>query len=278
VRGPNIDLSKYELDPEEEERKWREYKKTKDIKIRNFFIEKYAPLVKYVVSNMNIYVNDQSDYDDLIGWGIEGLIDAIDRFDPDRGVKFKTYAIIRIRGSIYDKLREMDWIPRSVRQIEKEYQKAVSELQYELGEKPTEEMIAERLGFSLEELKENALKLQNAKNYISSLDNVIFPDSSSSENSITLEDVLEVPYEDANPETLVIKNEIIEKIKEAIKELPEKELQVIMLYYHEELTLKEIGAILNVTESRVSQLHARALELLREKLKPFFQKKKGDSK
>jgi len=277
VRGPNIDLSKYELDPEEEERKWREYKKTKDIKIRNFFIEKYAPLVKYVVSNMNIYVNDQSDYDDLIGWGIEGLIDAIDRFDPDRGVKFKTYAIIRIRGSIYDKLREMDWIPRSVRQIEKEYQKAVSELQYELGEKPTEEMIAERLGFSLEELKENALKLQNAKNYISSLDNVIFPDSSSSENSITLEDVLEVPYEDANPETLAIKNEIIEKIKEAIKELPEKELQVIMLYYHEELTLKEIGAILNVTESRVSQLHARALELLREKLKPFFQKKKGDS-
>ena len=277
MRGPNIDLSKYELDPEEEERKWREYKKTKDIKIRNFFIEKYAPLVKYVVSNMNIYVNDQSDYDDLIGWGIEGLIDAIDRFDPDRGVKFKTYAIIRIRGSIYDKLREMDWIPRSVRQIEKEYQKAVSELQYELGEKPTEEMIAERLGFSLEELKENALKLQNAKNYISSLDNVIFPDSSSSENSITLEDVLEVPYEDANPETLAIKNEIIEKIKEAIKEIPEKELQVIMLYYHEELTLKEIGAILNVTESRVSQLHARALELLREKLKPFFQKKKGDS-
>jgi RNA polymerase sigma factor for flagellar operon FliA len=277
VRGPNIDLSKYELDPEEEERKWREYKKTKDIKIRNFFIEKYAPLVRYVVSNMNIYVNDQSDYDDLIGWGIEGLIDAIDRFDPDRGVKFKTYAIIRIRGSIYDKLREMDWIPRSVRQIEKEYQKAVSELQYELGEKPTEEMIAERLGFSLEELKENALKLQNAKNYISSLDNVIFPDSSSSENSITLEDILEVPYEDANPETLAIKNEIIEKIKEAIKELPEKELQVIMLYYHEELTLKEIGAILNVTESRVSQLHARALELLREKLKPFFQKKKGDS-
>ncbi len=277
MRGPNIDLSKYELDPEEEERKWREYKKTKDIKIRNFFIEKYAPLVRYVVSNMNIYVNDQSDYDDLIGWGIEGLIDAIDRFDPDRGVKFKTYAIIRIRGSIYDKLREMDWIPRSVRQIEKEYQKAVSELQYELGEKPTEEMIAERLGFSLEELKENALKLQNAKNYISSLDNVIFPDSSSSENSITLEDVLEVPYEDANPETLAIKNEIIEKIKEAIKELPEKELQVIMLYYHEELTLKEIGAILNVTESRVSQLHARALELLREKLKPFFQKKKGNS-
>lgn len=278
MRGPNIDLSKYELDPEEEDRKWKEYKKTKDIKIRNFFIEKYAPLVRYVVSNMNVYVSDQSDYDDLIGWGIEGLIDAIERFDPDRGVKFKTYAIIRIRGAIYDKLREMDWIPRSVRQIEKEYQKVVSELQYELGEKPTEEMIAERLGFSLEELKENTLKLQNAKNYISSLDNVIFPDSSSSENSITLEDVLEVPYEDANPETLAIKNEIIEKIKEAIKELPEKELQVIMLYYHEELTLKEIGAILNVTESRVSQLHARALELLREKLKPFFQKKKSDSK
>jgi RNA polymerase sigma factor for flagellar operon FliA len=272
VRGPNIDLSKYELDPEEEDKKWKEYKKTKDIKIRNFFIEKYAPLVRYVVSNMNIYVSDQSDYDDLVGWGIEGLIDAIDRFDPDRGVKFKTYAIIRIRGAIYDKLREMDWIPRSVRQVEKEYQRAISELQYELGEKPSEEMIAERLGFSLEELKENSVRLQNAKNYISSLDNVIFPDSSS-DNSITLEDILEVPYEDVNPEALAIKNEIIDKIKEAIKELPERELQVIMLYYHEELTLKEIGAILNVTESRVSQLHARALELLRDKLKPFFLKK-----
>jgi len=272
VRGPNIDLSKYELDPEEEDKKWKEYKKTKDIKIRNFFIEKYAPLVRYVVSNMNIYVSDQSDYDDLVGWGIEGLIDAIDRFDPDRGVKFKTYAIIRIRGAIYDKLREMDWIPRSVRQVEKEYQRVISELQYELGEKPSEEMIAERLGFSLEELKENSVRLQNAKNYISSLDNVIFPDSSS-DNSITLEDILEVPYEDVNPEALAIKNEIIDKIKEAIKELPERELQVIMLYYHEELTLKEIGAILNVTESRVSQLHARALELLRDKLKPFFLKK-----
>jgi len=272
VRGPNVDLSKYELDPEEEDKKWKEYKKTKDIKIRNFFIEKYAPLVRYVVSNMNIYVSDQSDYDDLVGWGIEGLIDAIDRFDPDRGVKFKTYAIIRIRGAIYDKLREMDWVPRSVRQVEKEYQRAISELQYELGEKPSEEMIAERLGFSLEELKENSVRLQNAKNYISSLDNVIFPDSSS-DNSITLEDILEVPYEDVNPEALVIKNEIIDKIKEAIKELPERELQVIMLYYHEELTLKEIGAILNVTESRVSQLHARALELLRDKLKPFFLKK-----
>jgi len=221
---------------------------------------------------MNIYVSDQSDYDDLVGWGIEGLIDAIDRFDPDRGVKFKTYAIIRIRGAIYDKLREMDWVPRSVRQVEKEYQRAISELQYELGEKPSEEMIAERLGFSLEELKENSVRLQNAKNYISSLDNVIFPDSSS-DNSITLEDILEVPYEDVNPEALAIKNEIIDKIKEAIKELPERELQVIMLYYHEELTLKEIGAILNVTESRVSQLHARALELLRDKLKPFFLKK-----
>ncbi|MCX8028543.1 MAG: FliA/WhiG family RNA polymerase sigma factor [Brevinematales bacterium] len=272
MRGPNIDLSKYELDPEEEERRWREYKKTKDIKIRNFFIEKYAPLVKYVVANMNITVNNQSDYDDLIGWGIDGLIDAIDRFDPDRGVKFKTYAIIRIRGAIYDKLREMDWIPRSVRQIEKEYQKAFSELQYELGEKPSEDMIAERLGVSLEEFEETSIKLQNSRNYINSLDDILFPDSSS-DSTITLEDVIEAPDELTNPENIVIRNEIIEKIKEAIKELPEKELQVIMLYYHEELTLKEIGAVLNVTESRVSQLHARALELLKEKLKPFIKSK-----
>lgn len=272
MRGPNIDLSKYELDPEEEERRWREYKKTKDIRIRNFFIEKYSPLVKYVVANMNITVNDQSDYDDLIGWGIDGLIDAIERYDPDRGVKFKTYAIIRIRGAIYDKLREMDWIPRSVRQIEKEYQKVVSELQYETGEKPSEEMIAERLGISLEEFQETSLKLQSSRSYVNSLDNTLFPDSSS-DNGITLEDIIEAPDELANPESIVIRNEIIEKIKEAIKELPEKELQVIMLYYHEELTLKEIGAVLNVTESRVSQLHARALELLKEKLKPFLKSK-----
>ncbi|MEN2998124.1 MAG: FliA/WhiG family RNA polymerase sigma factor [Brevinematia bacterium] len=269
MRGPNIDLSKYELDPEEEDKRWREYKKTRDIKIRNFFIEKYSPLVRYVVANMNITVNDQSDYDDLVGWGIDGLIDAIERFDPDRGVKFKTYAIIRIRGAIYDKLREMDWIPRSVRQIEREYQKALSELQYELGEKPSEEMIAEKLGISLEEFYETSLRLQNSRNYINSLDDVLFPDTSS-DSAITLEDVIEAPDEVTNPESIVIRNEIIEKIKEAIKELPEKELQVIMLYYHEELTLKEIGAVLNVTESRVSQLHARALELLKEKLKPFL--------
>ncbi len=275
MRGPNIDLSKYELDPEEEDRRWREYKKTKDIKIRNFFIEKYSPLVKYVVANMNITVNDQSDYDDLIGWGIDGLIDAIERFDPDRGVKFKTYAIIRIRGAIYDKLREMDWIPRSVRQIEKEYQKVVSELQYEMGEKPTDELIAERLGISMEEFQETSLKLQNSRNYVNSLDNMLFPDTSS-DNGITLEDVIEAPDDLSNPESIVIRNEIIEKIKEAIKELPEKELQVIMLYYHEELTLKEIGAVLNVTESRVSQLHARALELLKEKLKPFLKGKSKD--
>lgn len=272
MRGPNIDLSKYELDPEEEEKKWKEYKRTGDIKIRNFFIEKYSPLVKYVVSNMNITVNDQSDYDDLIGWGIDGLIDAIERFDPDRGVKFKTYAIIRIRGAIYDKLREMDWIPRSVRQIEKEYQKAVSELQYELGEKPSEDMIAEKLGVSLEEFEETSLKIQSSRNYINSLDDILFSDLSS-DSTLTLEDMIEAPEETTNPETIVIRNEIIEKIKEAIKELPEKELQVIMLYYHEELTLKEIGAVLNVTESRVSQLHARALELLKEKLKPFLKSK-----
>ncbi|MCS7298700.1 MAG: FliA/WhiG family RNA polymerase sigma factor [Spirochaetia bacterium] len=272
MRGPNIDLSKYELDPEEEDKKWKEYKKTGDIKIRNFFIEKYSPLVKYVVSNMNITVNDQSDYDDLIGWGIDGLIDAIERFDPDRGVKFKTYAIIRIRGAIYDKLREMDWIPRSVRQIEKEYHRAVSELQYELGEKPSEDMIAEKLGVSPEEFEETSLKLQSSRNYINSLDDMLFSDSSS-DSTLTLEDMIEAPEETTNPETIVIRNEIIEKIKEAIKELPEKELQVIMLYYHEELTLKEIGAVLNVTESRVSQLHARALELLKEKLKPFLKSK-----
>lgn len=271
MRGPNIDLSKYELDPEEEEKKWKEYKKTRDVRIRNFFIEKYSPLVKYVVANMNITVNDQSDYDDLIGWGIDGLIDAIERFDPDRGVKFKTYAIIRIRGAIYDKLREMDWIPRSVRQIEKEYQRALSELQYELGEKPSDEMIAERLGISLEEFHETSLRLQSSKSYINSLDDALFLDSSP-DNAITLEDVVEAPDIQSNPESIVIRNEIIEKIKEAIKELPEKELQVIMLYYHEELTLKEIGAVLNVTESRVSQLHARALELLKEKLKPFLKK------
>ncbi|MGB9621564.1 MAG: FliA/WhiG family RNA polymerase sigma factor [Brevinematia bacterium] len=275
MRGPNIDLSKYELDPEEEDKKWREYKKTRDISIRNFFIEKYSPLVKYVVANMGISVNDQSDYDDLVGWGIEGLIDAIERFDPERGVKFKTYAIIRIRGAIYDKLREMDWIPRSVRQIEKEYQRALSELQYELGEKPTDEMIAQKMGFSMEEYEEITMRFQNSRSYINSLDDAIFPDSSS-DGVITIEDIIEAPNETSNPESIVIKEEIIQKIKEAIKELPEKELQVIMLYYHEELTLKEIGAVLNVTESRVSQLHARALELLKEKLKPFLRGSKGD--
>ncbi len=276
MRGPNIDLSKYELDPDEEDRRWREYKRTKDIKIRNFFIEKYSPLVKYAISNMNLPIASQSDYDDLVGWGINGLIDAVEKFDPDKGVKFKTYAIIRIKGAIYDKLREMDWIPRSVRQIEKEYTRVLSELQYELGEKPSEKDIAERLGISVSELQEMVMKFESTKNYINSLDESIFPETNQ-EEAITLEDIIATTDPDANPEAVVIRNEIIEKIKETLKELPEKELQVIMLYYHEELTLKEIGAVLNVTESRVSQLHARAIEILREKLKQFLQREKKET-
>lgn len=235
---------------------WAKYKQTKSRDLKNNLIEEYVPLVKYVAGRLNIYLGNNVEYDDLLGYGYFGLIDAIEKYDLDKGVKFETYASLRIRGAILDNIRKVDWVPRSIRQKQKDLEKAYIKLDSQLGRPATEQEVAEELGLGKKEFH----KLLSDTN-ISSL--------------ISLEDFLEqhnghhvnltdrVHYQ---PEHVIEKNEVFKLLGEFIENLPEKEQLVITLYYYEELTLKEISLILGVSESRVSQLHSKALSRLRSKM------------
>ena len=188
-------------------------------------------------------------------------MDAIDKFDPDKNVKFKTYAVTRIRGSIFDELRSMDWVPRSVRQKTREIEDAVSRLESRLGRTASDSEVAGSLGVSEDEFHQTLFKISGTS--IMSLNDVWY--SGDDSERISIGDSIESPSS-MNPDVIVEKEEIKRVIVEAINELPEKEKMVLVLYYYEDLTLKEIGQVLNVTESRVSQLHTKANLRLRAKL------------
>ncbi len=252
-----------EFDQLSEEELWDRYSKTKDQKIRNYFIEKYAPLVKYVAGRVAMNVPNNVDFNDLVSYGVLGLIDAIDKFDPKREIKFKTYAVTRIRGSIFDQLRAIDWLPRSVRQKAKEIEKAISDLEGKLGRSPTDEEIAEYMCLDIQEF--HNLLLRVSGNALVSMDDNWFLNDGSDNAPLSIEETLESP-DTYNPDIAAEKEEIKKIIAKTLMELPEREKQVLILYYYEGLTLKEIGAILNVTESRVSQLHTKAIMILRVKL------------
>lgn len=244
-----------------EEELWKLYKKTKDLKIREFFINQYAPLVKYVAGKIAIGMPQNVDFDDLVGYGVFGLLDAIDKFDPDRDIKFKTYAVTRIRGAIYDELRSIDWVPRSVRQKAKELEKTIGKLENKLGRSATDEEIAKELGISIREFHSLILKLSGAS--MLSLSDVWYVGDES--DRVSVMETIESP-KSLNPEIIVEREEIKKIIVQAISDLPDKEKKVLILYYYEDLTLKEIGEVLQVTESRISQLHTKAIMRLRSKL------------
>lgn len=235
---------------------WEDYAKTKDAKIKEVLIIEYSPLVKYVAARLNIYLGKHIELEDLISYGIFGLIDAIDKFDIEKGVKFETYASLRIRGSILDNVRKLDWVPRTLRQKQKQFEQVYSELENNLGRFPTDEEVADKLNISISELQEFL-----NKNNIASL--------------ISLDEYVEQNYEielvdmrkSANdePEQVFEKKEIKENLAEAINKLSDKEKTVISLYYFEELTLKEISIIMKISESRVSQIHTKAVSRLRMK-------------
>ncbi|MEM5948641.1 RNA polymerase sigma factor WhiG [Spirochaetia bacterium 38H-sp] len=245
-----------------EEELWRDYKKTKNPDIREFLIKQYAPLVKYVAGKVAVGLPSSVEFDDLIGFGTFGLLDAIEKFDPDKHVKFKTYAVTRIRGAIYDELRALDWVPRSVRQKSREVEDALHKLEASLGRAATDEELAKELKVSSKELQKTLQRISSTS--ILSLQELWYTGDDSDKVSIV--DMLEAPSA-YDPEAVVEKTEIKRVVAEAIKELPDKEKKVLVLYYYEDLTLKEIGAILNVTESRVSQLHTKAITRLRVKLR-----------
>ncbi|MDR1399920.1 MAG: RNA polymerase sigma factor WhiG [Treponema sp.] len=244
-----------------EEERWLEYCQTKNLQIREDFIKQYAPLVKYVAGKVAIGMPHTVEFDDLVGYGNFGLLDAIDKFDPHKGVKFKTYAVTRIRGAIFDELRSIDWVPRSVRQKMREIEEAVGSLEAQLGRAASDKEIAASLNMSEADYLKTVMKFSSTS--ILSLNDVWF--SKDENDRVSIVDSIEAPAS-LNPDVIVEKEEIKRVVIEQINELPDKEKKILILYYYEDLTLKEIGQVLDVTESRVSQLHTKAIMRLRSKL------------
>lgn len=240
---------------------WKEYRRGKNPEIRDSLIKQYAPLVKYVAGKVAIGMPQNVEFDDLVGYGVFGLFDAIEKFDPDKHVKFKTYAVTRIRGAIFDELRSIDWVPRSVRQKGREIEEAVRKLESSLGRSATDQEIAREMGMTNREFEKVMMKVSGTS--ILSLNDVWYTGDDS--DKVSIADSIESP-QNMNPDTLVEKEEIKRVIVQAIHDLPDKEKKVLILYYYEDLTLKEIGKVLEVTESRVSQLHTKAIIRLKAKL------------
>jgi len=244
-----------------EQELWIHYKKSRDPEIRDKFVRQYAPLVKYVAGKVAIGMPHNVEFDDLVGFGVFGLFDAIEKFDPEKHVKFKTYAVTRIRGAIFDELRSIDWVPRSVRQKTREIEEVINKLESNLGRSASDKEIAKEMGVSTQEFQKVMLKISGTS--ILSLNDIWY--TGEENDSVSIVESIESPHS-LNPDTIVEKEEIKRVIVEAISELPEKEKKVLVLYYYEDLTLKEIGQVLEVTESRISQLHTKAIMRLRAKL------------
>lgn len=233
---------------------WIEYNNTHSQEIREKIILEYAPLVKIIAGKLSMYLNYMVELDDLCSYGVFGLIDAVDKFKLSKDVKFETYASLRIRGSIIDNIRKMDWIPRTVREKQKELNGTISNLQNKLGREPSDEEIMHELGLS-----EDDYYKQVGQANISAIISIDAETEDSDNIANTLkQNTFEIPEES------ILKDELNKKLSEAIKELSDKEQKVILLYYYEELTLKEIANILEVSESRVSQLHTKAIQKMKK--------------
>jgi RNA polymerase sigma factor FliA len=199
---------------------------------------------------------------DLISYGLIGLINAVERFDLEREIKFETYAITRIKGAIIDELRALDWVPRSVRARAREIERANAKLEHRLHRTPTDEEMARELRMDVDEFQEALLKISNSA--VVALDE-LWAVSDASGDKVSLLDTLEDP-DAPDPQQLLDKSELKDRLAEAIAALPEREKLVIGLYYYENLTLREIGEVLGVTESRISQLHTKAVLRLKSRL------------
>jgi RNA polymerase sigma factor FliA len=241
---------------------WRRYKVEGDASARERLVVAYSPLVKFVAGRLGAGLPSHVEDADLISYGLMGLIGAIERFDLERGIKFETFAMTRIRGAIIDELRSLDWVPRSVRARAREIEAAQSKLEHALQRAPTEEELAAKLGMTPEELRNSLLEIANSSVY--ALDE-LWTISDSSGDSVSLLDTISDPRAD-DPQESLATSEIKDRLTEGISSLPEREQLVIALYYYESLTLREIGEVLGVTESRVSQLHTKAVMRLKTAL------------
>lgn len=244
------------------EKLWEAYQKNPSPEIREKIILEYAPLVKVVAGRLSMYLGYNVEYDDLVGYGIFGLIDAIDKYDFQKDVKFETYASLRIRGSILDQIRKMDWIPRTVRQKQKKLDEAIKQVEMRTGKNATEEEVASEIGISEEELLtwQSQLKITNIVSLNEYVEQGSEPVMDARGNSHFIQ-----------PEEQIQEDELKKVLKDTLELLTEKERKVIELYYYEELTLKEISGVLGVTESRISQLHTKALLKMRKKMGSYME-------
>ncbi len=241
---------------------WRRYKGTGDRHARERLVVAYSPLVKYVSGRMASGLPAHVDEADLISYGLIGLINAIERFDLEREIKFETYAITRIKGAIIDELRSLDWVPRSVRARAREIERANAKLEHKLQRAPTDDEMALELDMSVQEFHEALMQISNST--VAALDE-LWSVSDSSGDQVSLLDTL-TDENAPDPAAVMDQTDLKDRVAEAIARLPEREKLVVALYYYENLTLREIGEVLGVTESRVSQLHTKAVLRLRSRL------------
>ncbi len=238
-------------------RLWEDYARLKTPDLREKLILEYAPLVKVVAGRLSMYLGYNVEYEDLVSYGVFGLIDAIDKFDRGKEVKFETYASLRIRGAILDQIRKMDWIPRTIRQRQKQIDTAMKELEQRNGRPATDAELAAYMGISEDEFLDwqNQVKADN----IISLNEYV-----EQGNDISSEKSISSGFD--TPESVIERSELKKMLEESLELLTEKEKKVILLYYYEELTLKEISRVLEVSESRISQLHTKALQKMKTKM------------
>jgi RNA polymerase sigma factor for flagellar operon FliA len=243
---------------------WHRCKVNGDDRARERLVVAYSPLVKYVAGRMASGLPSHVEEADLISYGLMGLIGAIERFEPEREIKFETYAVSRIKGAIIDELRSLDWVPRSVRSKAREVERAHQKLENNLQRAPTEEEMADELGLAIDDFRDVLLDIANSS--VLALDDlwtIADPDG----GQVSLLDTIRDPNA-IDPQSELDSAELKDRLADAIESLAERERLVIALYYYENLTLREIGEVLGVTESRVSQLHTKAVLGLRSALQP----------
>lgn len=231
---------------------WEAWHVSEEHTAREWLVVHYASLVKFVAGRLGAGLPRSVDTGDLVSAGVFGLMNAIDRFDPEQGAKFETYAIPRIRGAILDGLRSLDWVPRSVRSRSRQIQDAIAELEHQLGRTPTDEEIAAELQIEVAELEKWLADV--AAGSVGPLDHVAMDSTPSHSDAQT------------QPGSALEEGELREAMRAEISKLPEREQAVLVLYYDDGLTLAEIGDALGVTESRISQIHAKAVLQLRSRL------------
>lgn len=267
-----LDSKQKKLSDAEVNKIWAEFEHKKDNKhLRDKLIIQYIYLIKYVVGRLRISLPSNISTEDIASYGVEGLMDAIEKFIPSKGARFETYALLRIRGAIIDRIRSLDWIPRGAQKRFKQIQATKSELQSHLGRTPTTEEIAKKLELPKEKVEATIVEMES--NTMVSL----YDKRDSSSESVELIDTIQDKRVD-DPLSQLENRDVRNELSKALSNLPERERMILALYYHENMTLKEIGTTLNISESRVCQLHAQAIMKLRKLLSSQEAKAKSFSK